>query len=52
MPKLIEEAKRYIPFPYAFTVGAFAAVAALYFMKVISIYGPYHFNWQGWVDVV
>ncbi len=52
VPKLIEEAKRYIPFPYAFTVGAFAAVAALYFMKVISIYGPYHFNWQGWVDVV
>ena len=52
IPKLIEEAKRYIPLPHSFTVGIFVAVASLYFMKAISIFGPYHFNWQGWVDVL
>ncbi|MCR5359102.1 MAG: EpsG family protein [Thermoguttaceae bacterium] len=52
VPKLIDETKRYIPIPYTFTVAAFAVLASLYFMKVISIYGPYHFNWEGWIGVV
>ena len=51
VPKLIEESKHYIPLPYSVTVAAFAALASLYFMKSISLYGPYHFNWQGWLNV-
>jgi hypothetical protein len=51
MPNLIERAKHYIPLPYAITVATFAALASLYFMKVISVFGPYHFNWYGWINV-
>ena len=51
VPKLIEESKHYIPLPYSVTVATFAALASLYFMKSISLYGPFHFNWQGWVNV-
>ena len=52
VPKLINETKRYIPVPHSFTVAAFVVLASLYFMKVISIYGPYRFNWEGWIGVV
>ena len=52
LPKLVNETKRFIPIPHSFTVAAFVILASLYFMKVISIFGPYHFNWEGWIGVV
>lgn len=51
LPKLVEEGKHRVPLPYSFTVAAIAITLSLYFMKVVSVYGPYHFNWWGWVNV-